>query len=96
MENKVLPHSIAAEEYLLGQVLLEPSCIPRILEYIKSPEAFYNGHNQTIWSTIVELYSNGKDVNFATVADSLPESQKKYIKTYFSNIRCRPCNATKA
>jgi replicative DNA helicase len=83
MENKVLPHSIEAEEYLLGQVLLEPSCIPRILEYIKSPEAFYNGHNQTIWSTIVELYSNGKDVNFATVADSLPESQKKYIKTYY-------------
>jgi len=81
--EQAMPHSKEAEEYLLGQVLLEPPIIPRVMEYIKSPKAFYNTHNRTIWSTILKLHNKGRDINLATVADSLPESQKKYIESYY-------------
>ena len=70
-----LPHSIEAEQSVIGAVLADPSALPVVIEKIK-PEYFYNEQHKAIYSIILRMFTSGQPVDIITV---LNEAEKLHI-----------------
>lgn len=75
MESNNLPHSIEAEQSVIGAIIKNPSAIPEVVELIK-PDYFYSPQHRAIYSVIVHMYTSGKPADIVTV---LNEIQKMNI-----------------
>jgi replicative DNA helicase len=64
------PHSIEAEEAVLGSVLIDPYCLLRITKLL-SPADFYLETNRWVFGTMVELDKTGTAIDFLTVSEQL-------------------------
>ncbi|HCR44574.1 MAG TPA: replicative DNA helicase, partial [Ruminococcaceae bacterium] len=60
-----------AEQSVLGAVLLDPSCMDRIAEILPRPDYFYQESNALIYSVMLDMFTEGKPVDFVTVLDRL-------------------------
>ena len=72
---KLLPQSIEAEEAVLGAVLVNPSSIGKIIDYIR-PESFYKPAHKVIFEAVYELFSKGEPVDIVTVSEFLRSEDK--------------------
>ncbi len=72
---KLLPQSIEAEEAVLGAVLVNPSSIGKIIDYIK-PESFYKPAHKVIFEAVSELFKKGEPVDIVTVSEFLRNEDK--------------------
>ncbi len=70
-----LPHSIEAEQSVIGAVLADPSSLPIVIEKIK-PEYFYSEQHKAIYSIILRMFTSGQPVDIITV---LNEAEKLHI-----------------
>lgn len=70
-----MPHSIEAEQSVLGSVLADPSVMPTVIEKIK-PDYFYNENHRKLFSIIYRMFTSGLPVDIVTV---LNESTKEHI-----------------
>lgn len=61
-----LPHSIEAEQSVLGAVIADSSILPIVVEKIK-PEFFYSEQHKAIYSIILRMFSTGSPVDIITV-----------------------------
>jgi replicative DNA helicase len=69
---RVLPHSIEAENYLLGCCLLDGAdTIARCLEAKLPPAAFTSASNRLIYEKVIELYQKSPPVDIAVLAEEL-------------------------
>jgi replicative DNA helicase len=68
--RKVPPHSIEAEESVIGGVLLDNAALDRALE-ILVPDDFYRDAHRKIMRTIVDLNQRNEPVDLVTLADAL-------------------------
>lgn len=68
--GRVLPHNIAAEESLLGAMLLKQTAIADAVEQV-SAEDFYKPAHRHIFDAISTLYAGGEPVDPITVAEEL-------------------------
>lgn len=75
MESNNLPHSIEAEQSIIGAIIKKPSVIPEVVELIK-PDYFYTQQHRAIYSAIVHMYTSGKPADTVTI---LNEIQKMNI-----------------
>lgn len=66
-----LPFSAEAEQSVLGAILLEPDCLTTVAELIPRAEYFYQVNNKLIYSTMLDMFTVGKPVDFITVLDAL-------------------------
>src|SRR5918911_5014341 len=64
------PHSIQAEEAVLGSVLKQPSSIVRVSDFLK-PEDFYQQRNRHIFRAMLSLFSDGEPIDYHSVDDRL-------------------------
>ena len=69
-ELSTLPSSIEAEQAVLGAVLVDQSCLNRVLELLR-PECFFSEHHREIFSAMRRLFSASSPVDFVTVLDEL-------------------------
>ncbi|MCG0275124.1 MAG: replicative DNA helicase [Thermosediminibacteraceae bacterium] len=67
---KVPPHSVEAEQSVLGSMLLSKEAIYVALERLKS-EDFYVEAHRTIFQVITELHENREPVDIITVTETL-------------------------
>jgi replicative DNA helicase len=67
----VPPHNLAAEESVLGALLLSREAIGAVSEQGLRPDEFYKPGHQHIFDAIRALYSSGSPVDTITVADEL-------------------------
>lgn len=65
-----LPHSIEAEQSVIGAIIANPSVIPEVMEIVK-PEYFYSEQHKTIYSVIVRMYTGGKPADIVTVLNEI-------------------------
>lgn len=65
-----LPYNLEAEQSVLGAVLIDASCLPRIMEYLK-PESFYRPQHQEIFSIYMQMFVSSKNIDFITVLDEV-------------------------
>ena len=64
------PHSAPAEQAVIGAMLIDPSCIPDVIEKVKSDE-FYIQVNRDIFDTIFAMFSYGQSVDAVTVLEQM-------------------------
>src|SRR5271156_7133450 len=68
--GRVPPHSLEAEESLLGAMLLSRDAIASAMEICKS-EDFYKSSHGHIFSAVTSLFSQGEPADWVTVTEEL-------------------------
>jgi replicative DNA helicase len=73
---KVPPHSVEAEQSLLGGLLLDNQAFDRIADLV-SPQDFYRDDHRRIYRHIVKLVEAAKPADVVTVSESIEASEDK-------------------
>lgn len=68
--GKIPPHSLEAEQSVLGAMIIDKEAINTAIEKIK-PEDFYKEANKEIFESIVELYNRNEPVDLITLSEEL-------------------------
>ena len=71
--SRQLPHSLEAEQAVIGSMLIDPRCIPDILERLK-PEDFYLQQNQDIFTTIYTMFSFSMRIDPVTLMEQMKQN----------------------
>lgn len=89
LDLEQLPHSIQAEQSVLGGLLLKPECMSDVLKYIGS-SSFYRPEHQKLFGIIARLFTANIPIDTVTV---LHESLKENVfeseeagKVYLSQL----------
>lgn len=69
-----LPFSPEAEQSVLGAVLLDSSCLNRVAEILPRADYFYQSVNAGIYTTMLQMFTEGRPVDFVTVLERLKEN----------------------
>lgn len=67
---KVPPHSIEAEQSVLGSMLIDPESWDKVAELVTETD-FYNRSHQTIFRAIVRLLNSNQPIDLITVSEEL-------------------------
>jgi replicative DNA helicase len=70
----VPPHSIEAEQALLGAIFLDNDVLNDIVSIVKRPEQFYRAAHQAIYEAMLALNKVGHSIDWITVANYLSKS----------------------
>ena len=68
--TRQLPQSIEAEQAVIGAMLIDPSCVPVVIEHLRAAD-FYAEENRTIFETIYGMFNSAKKIDPVTVLDEL-------------------------
>jgi replicative DNA helicase len=73
---KVPPHSVEAEQSLLGGLLLDNQAFDRIADLVTA-EDFYRDDHRRIYRHLAKLIEHGKPADVVTIAESIEASEDK-------------------
>jgi replicative DNA helicase len=73
---KVPPHSVEAEQSVLGGLLLDNQAFDRIADLVSGAD-FYRDDHRRIWRHIARLVEAGKPADVVTVSESIEASEDK-------------------
>ena len=83
------PHSAPAEQAVIGAMLIDPSCIPDVIEKVKSDE-FYIQANRDIFDTIFAMFSDALHEQFALTIEKQKIVQAEPIKSFGAyEVKCK-------
>ena len=68
--HRQIPHSIEAEQSVLGSILFDERCFPEVIDVIKDND-FYSEVNSQIYETMYSMFNNGKKIDPVTVLDNM-------------------------
>ena len=77
------PQSIEAEESVLGAILLKPSLINEVKEFIPKPDIFYFDTSRIIWNKMVSMSSAHEEIDIVTIRSKLSEKEKEKVSAYY-------------
>lgn len=90
--RRILPHSIEAEQSVIGSMLLDKAAIVTASEMLMGDD-FYQHQYGVIFETMVELYNEGKPVDLVTLQNRLKEkdvppeiSSLEFVKDIMSTV----------
>ena len=78
---KQLPHSVEAEQAVLGSILIDSRCLTDVIGIVR-PEDFYLQPNREIYETIYTMFNFSQTVDPVTVLDKMRE-----LGVYHDNSR---------
>ena len=61
-----LPHSVEAEQAVLGSMLIDARCVPEVVEALRA-EDFYVRQNREIFETIYSMFNFSQLIGSVTV-----------------------------
>jgi len=64
------PHSLQAEQAVIGSMLIDARCIPDVIEKLRGSE-FYIQQNRDIFDTVYAMFSYGQTIDPITVLDQM-------------------------
>src|SRR5947199_10216699 len=68
--DRTPPQDVAAEQSVLGGMLLSKDAIADVVEVLR-PDDFYRPNHQTVYDCILDLYSRGEPADAVTVGADL-------------------------
>ena len=68
--SRQLPHSIEAEQAVLGAMLIDSRCVSEVIEILR-PEDFFMTQNRHIFETIYSMSTLNQTIDAVTVLDQL-------------------------
>lgn len=77
MDNieRLPPHSVEAEEAVLGSLLIDPEAIYEVASFLV-PEAFYRVQNRWIYEAMLRLNNRREPIDFITLTEELRRLEK--------------------
>ena len=75
MITKIPPHSIEAEQGVLGSILLDKDAIIQITSLIL-PEDFYDTKHAIIYEGMIDLFSRNRPIDLLTIRELLDDRKK--------------------
>lgn len=73
--ERLPPHSVEAEEAVLGSLLIDPDAIFEVASFLR-PEAFYRVQNRWIYQAILNLSERRDPIDFLTLVDELRRQEQ--------------------
>ncbi|MGF1506319.1 MAG: replicative DNA helicase [Chloroflexi bacterium] len=73
--DQIAPHSVEAEEAVIGAVLLKPETIFDVMPFLKADDFFIVRHGW-IWETMVSLQERREPIDHLTVVTDLEQRQR--------------------
>ncbi|WP_319468628.1 replicative DNA helicase [uncultured Trichococcus sp.] len=70
LQDRIPPHSIEAEQSVLGSIFLDPETVVNVLEYLESAD-FYRKNHQIIFDAILQLNNRNEAIDVVTIANEL-------------------------
>tara|TARA_Y100001970_G_scaffold161134_1_gene197081 strand:- start:1755 stop:3101 length:1347 start_codon:yes stop_codon:yes gene_type:complete len=71
----VQPHSLEAEEAVLGSMLSAKEAVSKTLQWL-TPENFYKDGNSKIFSSMIKLFDSGEPIDTVSVIDLLKKNKE--------------------
>lgn len=68
-----LPHSVLAEQSVLGSMLVDERCIPGVMERLR-PDDFYMRQNRALFSVMFTMFSRFETIDPVTVVDRMKQA----------------------
>ena len=87
--GKKTPYSAPAEQAVIGSMLIDPRCIPEVLEKLKADE-FYSKRNRDIFETMYAMFAYGQTVDPVTVLDQMKVRgvYEESMDAYMAEVMC--------
>lgn len=74
--NRLPPHSIEAEQGVLGCCLMDGPCVTECVEKLRGPEVFYDLRHQHIYGTFLKMYERREAIDTLTVRQHLADAEQ--------------------
>jgi len=74
VESLLPPHSVEAEQVVIGAVLYDPDSIHQIVDILRA-EDFYRGPHQHIFHGMLELYKLNEPIDIVTLSEWLNDNE---------------------
>ena len=71
--SRAMPHSLEAEQAVLGSMLIDAGCIKDVMDKLR-PDDFYIRQNRDIFETIFAMFSYSRPVDGITVAEEMQKN----------------------
>lgn len=71
--EQLAPHSVEAEEAVLGAILINPDALLEVLEFL-SPEAFFIVRHAWVYEAMLALYRDKQPIDYLTIVNHLEQS----------------------
>ncbi len=71
--TRQMPHSVEAEQAVLGSMLIDARCVPDVIEKLHS-EDFYVRQNREIFDTIYSMFNYSATIDPVTVLDQMRQN----------------------
>lgn len=84
--SRQAPHSTEAEQAVLGSILIDERCIPKVVEKLK-PEDFYLRQNREIFEIVCSMFRFSEVIDPVTVRDRMQQSGSYDETTSYDYIR---------
>ncbi len=68
-----LPFDLEAEQSVLGAILVDPTCITTVLEYLSS-DCFHKEQHRELFSLMLSMFSSGETMDFITILGRVKSS----------------------
>lgn len=68
--HRQMPHSVEAEQSVLGSMLIDQRCIPEVIEQL-TPDDFYNRQNREIYEAIYAMFTLSQSIDAITVLERM-------------------------
>lgn len=68
--SRQMPHSVEAEQSVIGSMLIDSRCVPEVVEALK-PEDFYLRQNREIYETIYSMFNFSLTIDPVTVLEQM-------------------------
>ena len=73
LESMTLPHSVEAEQAVLGSMLLDEQCVSEVVARL-SPDDFYMRQNREIYQVLYGMFNRFETIDPVTVLDRMKQA----------------------
>jgi len=73
--ERMVPHSVEAEEAVLGSLLIDPETIFRVSPFLR-PDDFYIVKNRWVYEACLALHEHREPIDFVTVTEELEKREQ--------------------
>ena len=84
--SRQMPHSVEAEQAVLGSILIDERCVPQVIEALK-PEDFYLRQNREIFETVCSMFNFSETIDPVTVLDKMRQAGVYDENTSYDYVR---------
>lgn len=73
--DRMAPHSIEAEEAILGAILINPDALFEVVSFLQADD-FFIVRNSWVWEAILRLQERNEQIDYVTVVEELRQQER--------------------